>query len=52
MDLNDDLRRQIAEEMKELEPNSKTKSTLTMLQQKYGLLRPLFDQEELEIVNG
>lgn len=47
-DLIDELKRQVTEEMKGLEPN---KGTETMLYQKYGLLRPLFTQEEMEIVN-
>lgn len=50
-DLNDDLRRQIAEEMVGLEPSKTTKSTEIMLLQKYGLLRPLFGPEEMELVN-
>lgn len=47
--LLEDLKRQVAEEMKGLEPN---KQTETMLYQKYGLLRPLFTQEEMELVNA
>lgn len=48
-DLIDELKRQVADELKEIEPN---KSTEIMLQQKYGLLRPLFDEQELKIVNS
>lgn len=49
IDLIDELKRQMAEELKDLEPS---KSTETMLAQKYGLLRPLFNEEEMKIVNG
>lgn len=50
LSLTDELNRQIKEELKGiLEPN---KTQEIMMQQKYGLMRPLLTEEELTICNG